>query len=82
LTVHTLDKKITRLLTGLSVQQKETVLSVVENFVATQQQQAWKDDNYEQVMENRFADYENGTVKGFTIEESIAIAQKSFKAKQ
>ncbi len=81
LAAETIDKKITSLLTGLSLQQKKTVLTVVKAFVK-EHAGAWEAMDYEDEMEKRFTDYENGKVKAYTIQETITAAKRLYKAKQ
>ncbi len=71
LATNTIDKKIITLLPALSTQQKKAVLSVLKTFVE-QHTEAWDKDTYHKEMGKRCADYENGTIETFTIQETIA----------
>lgn len=75
-----IDKKITSLLTELSLQQKKTVLNVVKTF-AHEHKEAWLNSDYEVEMNQRFNDLESGKDKGFTIQEAIADAKNDYKSK-
>jgi hypothetical protein len=81
LATNSIDKKIITLLPALSPQQKKAVLTVVKTFVK-EHTEAWDEDAYQIEMEKRCADYENGTVETFTIQETIAAAKASFVEKQ
>jgi len=81
LTANNIDKKITSLLTGLNIQQKKAVLTVVKTF-AQEKGEEWQEEDYMKEMNSRFSDYETGKVKGFTIQETISAAKKAYKAKQ
>lgn len=81
LATNNIDKKIITLLPALSTQQKKAVLSVVKTFVEAHTE-AWDEDAYTQEMNKRCADYENGTVETFTIQETILAAKSSYSAKQ
>ena len=81
LATNNIDKKIITLLPALSPQQKMAVLTVVKTFVE-EHTEAWDEDAYNKEMEKRAADYENGNVKTFTIQETFAAAKMSFSEKQ
>ena len=78
LTAESIDKKITTLLSGLSLQQKKTVLTVVKKF-ADEHTTAWEEDEYENEINSRFKDYEKGSVKTYSIQEAITAAKKNYK---
>ncbi len=80
LTAKTIDKKITTLLSGLSLQQKKTVLTVVKTF-AQEHTTAWEEDEYENEMNKRFTDYEKGNVSTYSIQEAIISAKENYKGK-
>ena len=71
---NNLDKKIITLLPVLSPQQMKAVLTVVKTF-AESYAEAWNDDKYQQDMDKRCSDYENGKVETFTIQQTIASAK-------
>lgn len=72
---NNIDQKIMTLLTALNPNQKEAVLTVVKTFAETSSF-GWKDvEEYENEMGKRFAEYEGGDVKAYTIAETIAEAR-------
>ena len=81
LTDNSIDKKITTLLTGLNIQQKKAVLTVVKTFAESKSAESQEDD-YVIEMNNRFLEIENNQVKGFTIQQTISAAKKAYKTKQ
>ena len=81
LTANSIDKKIVTLLTGLNIQQKKAVLTVVKTF-AQEKAEEWQEEEYMKEMNSRFSDYETGKVKGYTIQETISAAKKSYKSRQ
>ncbi len=81
LTAKSIDKKITTLLTGLNIQQKKAVLTVVKTFAESKSTES-KEDDYVIEMNNRFLEIENDQVKGFTIQQTISAAKKAYKTKQ
>ena len=81
LATNNIDKKIITLLPALSPQQKKAVLTVVKTFVEAHTE-AWDEDAYREEMEKRCADYENGNLKTFTMQETIAAAKMNFSEKQ
>lgn len=80
-TTNSIDTKIITLLPALSTQQKKAVLTVVKTFVE-EHTQVWDEDEYNKEMEKRFDDMQNGTIKPFTIHETIKAAKMSYLEKQ
>lgn len=76
--VKPLDRQINLYLGHLSVEQKEVVLSVVKNFVG-KEEIWWDDKRYVAEMDRRFAELENGKVKGYTLEEMETGARLAYK---
>ena len=81
ITANSIDKKIVTLLTGLNIQQKKAVLTVVKTF-AQEKADEWQEEEYMKEMNSRFTDYETGKVKGHTIQETINAAKKAYKSRQ
>ena len=81
LATNNIDKKIMTLLPALSPQQKKAVLTVVKTFAASHSE-AWEEDEYTEEMEKRCADYENGNIKTYTMQETIVAAKASYSEKQ
>ncbi len=81
LTANSLEKKITTLLTGLNIQQKKAVLTVVKTFAESKSEE-WGEEEYVNEMNVRFSELENNKVKGYTIQQTITAAKKANKAKQ
>ncbi len=81
LATNNIDKKIITLLPALSTEQKKAVLTVVKKF-AESHAEAWQEDEYKIEMDRRCADYENGKVKTFTIQETITAAKASYANKK
>jgi hypothetical protein len=73
-----LDKEITQYLGQLSIKQKEVVLSVIKTF-AGEEEALWDNKMYVAEMDRRFAEMENGKVKGYTLEEMEAGARQAYK---
>lgn len=79
--VKPIEKEITDYLGHLSMQQKEVVLSVVKTFAG--EEEAWWDNKaYVAEMDRRFAELENGSVKGITLEELEAGARQAYETRK
>ncbi len=65
------DKQISDNLIQLTLSQKKAVLSVIKAFTA-------KRNDYEDEMNQRFAELESGSVTGHTWEEAVDIARQSY----
>ena len=81
LATNKIDQKIITLLPALNPQQKKAVLTVVKTF-AEAHTKAWDEDEYTEEMEKRCADYENGNIKTYTMQETIAAAKASYSENQ
>jgi len=79
LATNSIDKKITTLLPSLSTSQKKAVLGVIKSYVEDNPRE---DELFIKEMDRRTAEYESGKVKGYTFEETMAAARKSYAAKQ
>jgi hypothetical protein len=63
------------------MQQKQVVLSVVKTF-AGGENAWWYDKKYMAEMDRRFAEMENGKIKGYTLEEMEKGAKQAYKNKK
>ena len=75
-----LDKKINTVLTKLTSRQKQALLTVAETFV--EEQSDSYDIGFLKKIDKRFAEYENGKVKGISLETLEARARKSYQSKK
>lgn len=73
--VNLIEKKIKDYLPKLSVAQKKAVLTVVETF-------AEESRSFENIVNERFNDYETGKVKGLSLDELENKTRKAYKAKR
>ena len=71
--INMVDKQISDNLMQLNLTQKKIVLSVIKAFSA-------KENDFENEMNSRFAELENGSVKGDTWEEAVDRARLSYKS--
>jgi len=76
-----IDKQITSFLLQLTPKQKKAVLGVVKTF-AEEETNAWNDDDYSKEMNKRFAEYETGKVKGYSLSETEARARQAYQVKK
>ena len=76
--VKPLDKEITDYLGYLNTDQKKAVLGVVKNF-AREEYAWWEDKDFIKEMDTRFAELENGKVKGVTLDELEEGARQAYK---
>jgi len=65
------DKQISDNLVQLTLTQKKAVLNVIKAFTE-------KGNDYEEEMNRRFAELENGTVKGHTWDKAVDHARQSY----
>jgi len=72
--VAAIDKKISDYLLQLNPVQKKAVLGIVKAFAAEHE------SDFDKEMQRRFADYESGKVKGYTLAETEDRARKAYKA--
>jgi hypothetical protein len=71
--LNIVDKQISDNLVQLNLTQKKVVLSVIKAFTA-------KENDFEDEMNKRFAELENGTVTGYTWDEAVDHARLSYKS--
>lgn len=77
------DKKITSCLPHLTTRQKKTLLTVAKTFAEEQQEDdKWEDKVFVAEIDERFAEYETGKVKGVSLDEAEAKARKNYKNKK
>ena len=75
-TASLVDKQITDHLGQLNLVQKKAVLSIIKAFTM----EDTEEDNFDKEMNRRIAEYESGSVKTYTWEESVAHAREAYKA--
>lgn len=69
--------EITHYLSRLNTEQQKAVLTVVKTFA--EEGGEWNNKEYIAEMDRRFAQMENGKVKGITLDELEAGARQSYK---
>ncbi len=74
-TANLVDKQIIDYLGQLNLVQKKAVLNIIKAFTM----EDTGDDNFDKEMNRRIAEYESGSVKTYTWEESIAHAREAYK---
>jgi hypothetical protein len=72
--IAAIHKKISDYLLQLNPVQKKAVSGIVKAFAAEH------DSDFGKEMDRRFADYENGNEKGFTLEETEDRARNAYKS--
>jgi hypothetical protein len=73
-------QEITHYLGQLNTEQQKAVLTVVKTFA--KEESWWKDKSFIAEMDRRFAELENGDVKGNSLDEIEASARKSGKTRK
>ena len=74
-TADLVDKQISDYLGQLNLVQKKAILNIIKAFTV----EDTADDNFDEEMNRRIAEYESGSVKTYTWEESIAHAREVYK---
>jgi len=78
-----IDKEINSHLGLLDNMQKKEVLAVIKSFITeTGESEKNGGRDYEEEMKERFEEYENGAIKGFTIEEATTRAKAAFQLRK
>jgi hypothetical protein len=76
----TINEEITGYLVKLNYQQKKAVLTVVKTFADEQEQyDPWEDESFLSELDERTAEYENGTAELCTLDELETEARDSYK---
>jgi len=73
--VNLIEKKIKAYLPKLSVAQKKAVLTVVETF-------AEESRSFENIVNERFNEYESGKIKGMSLDELEDKTRKAYKLRR
>lgn len=77
-----LDNEIVGYLQLLDNSQKKEILTVIKSFVSEKEKEDFDTEGYSDEMNRRFAEFENGNVKGITLEEAEAKARAAYALKK